>query len=326
MRNDNFTMQDSQFDTQNDMQGMNTPNPMPKEELKCVAEGIDSYYYAFLFSLLLPIILIVVNFIIAATTFSNGDIDTYFISGLIVDGIITIALLGPHFTNAFSNFCKTPEEIFPNARRAIVSSVIFWILSFVGGLLTVFVVPEDTDPSILFTIALVLNGMFLYSYYRFYSFLSVVGEKTTPSKKGCKLAMVLLVISYVLFAMSLYSCHFLEPDNIDPEEIMSLSSILPSNGWFYGSYIVYCCGAIALLTHVSNLRDYFQEIKLLEKETPSETKTTSWDKSNSSFNSDSSDNSNNSANCNSSDNSDGTMGWPTMIIVAIWLLVRMMNG
>ena len=147
-------------------------------------------------------------------------------------------------------FCQTPGNIFPNASKRIIKS---WSMIIAGLIICNigYFMPKYCN-NIHFLIGLILSACGLYC---FYSFLSVVGEKTLPSKKGCRVATILLTISYTMALLYIIVMHY-KPN------------FFTNN---YAFFTILGLGFVALITlliYIDKLNKYFSQfydIKKLQK-------------------------------------------------------------
>lgn len=254
----NNTTQDMDLNSQSENQNLISG-------MKDVAEGIVGYYWVCICSVLSPIFLIVL-FFFAIGFFS---IFIYNLDDAVNSGMISflngIALLGITVAIGFLNcwamsyFCKTPKELYPNAKRTIIISFVLWLMVqaiyFLMNIVTTISENSDIGSEIsIKAIELVLLGVSFYSYYSFYSFLNVIGEKTM--EKGCKEAIYVLTLSFILFAINIFTGF--PVFSFDSGNILSSAFTVTGDVYTYTiGYTLYAIGFIILCMHINNLRKYF---------------------------------------------------------------------
>lgn len=161
--------------------------------IETIAKGFDYYIKSFLFPLyalgLLALLLIIpLRFLILTDRMTNSEsaYDTIgaimsnphpvIIISLIVLGIIVLIDAGI-FYRAIYYLCKTPESVYPNAQKTILTSFFLWFIVVACILVQIFspdlfrsYVPDSCYSMYL----LVIAGLTSYSYFSFYSFLSAI--------------------------------------------------------------------------------------------------------------------------------------------------------
>lgn len=268
MSNDSVSIQTStESNSQMENQIVNSENSAQIQEtsMNNLAMGIH-YFQRLLINkyAIFPLVMIGISVIISIfSVISRADL--VFCScmiGACIAGASIICLLWPMFLS-MKYFIRTPKEIFPHAKRTIVVSfallITLTILDFATGFFELF--NQDLNNTgvalnIISVVGALLTG---FSYYCYYNFLSVIGEKIHPLRKDCKGAVVCMTLSCIVFAIS-YFVNCFEIANIDMTDTSSLASgseFLFSNILWIIGVVLYIIGEVLVFIHIGFLKAYF---------------------------------------------------------------------
>ena len=197
MSNDNDTVQTSTETDDQKKQALSSesgaPKPtLPPDSLENVALGV--LYYRDLFEMFISTIIIAVTYHV----FYSYPIIVFIISCYV--NFMAFYILFNLF-RSMRCFGLTPKEIYPRAPQTIVLT---WGLFLAGIILAALrsLAPESLQTTIIIIFLL----SFFFSYYRFWSFLNIIGEKVLTTNNDCKGAIFLLLFSFIFYLIYLFGC------------------------------------------------------------------------------------------------------------------------